>query len=72
MDQYKFIYILKLIEAFPYSSQGTLEFTQELYKDLYSWEDKKQLSRDTFLANRDKYMEVVRTTVSRDLNIEQK
>ena len=51
------------------SSQGTLEFTRPLYKDLYSWEDKRQQAVDTFLLNKEKYMEVVVNAVMADLNI---
>ena len=51
------------------SSQGTYEFTKPLYRDLYSWEDKRQLARDTFLLNKEKYMEVVVNTVMQDLDL---
>ena len=51
------------------SSQGTYEFTKPLYKDLYSWEDKRQQAVDTFLLNKEKYMEVVVNTVIQDLNL---
>lgn len=51
------------------SSQGTYEFTKPLYKDLYSWEDKRQQALDTFLLNKEKYMEVVVNTVMQDLHI---
>ena len=51
------------------SSQGTYEFTRPLYKDLYSWEDKRQQAVDTFLLNKEKYMEVVVNAVMQDLNL---
>lgn len=50
--------------------QGTLEFTGQLYRELYSWQEKRQLAIETFLANREKYMEVVVSVVSKDLNLD--
>ena len=52
------------------TEQGTLEFTGQLYRELYSWQDKRQLATETFLANREKYMEVVVSVVSKDLNLD--
>ena len=50
--------------------QGTYEFTRQLYKDLYAWEDKRQLALDAFLHNKNKYMDVVVNGVMQDLNLD--
>jgi len=51
--------------------QGRMKFVRPLYRDLYAWEEKRQLAIDTFLAHRDEMMYVCAEMVAKDLNIKQ-
>merc|ERR1712176_443620 len=46
--------------------QGRMKFVRPLYRDLYAWEEKRQLAIDTFLAHRDEMMYVFAEIVAKD------
>lgn len=49
--------------------QGRMKFVRPLYRDLYAWEEKRQLAVDTYLAHRDQMMAVCADMVAKDLHI---
>ena len=49
--------------------QGRMKFVRPLYRDLYAWEEKRQEAVDTFLAHKDRYMQIVADMVSKILHI---
>ena len=50
---------------------GRTRFVQSLYKDLYEWEEKRQLALDTFRDNRDQLMTNTAEIVEKVLHIKQ-
>ena len=53
------------------NKQGRMKFVRPLYRDLYSWEEKRQVAVDNFLAHRDEMMYVTSDMVGKDLHIKQ-
>jgi len=51
------------------TSQGRMKFVRPLYRDLYGWEEQRQLAVETFKSNRDKLMFVAAEMVAKDLHI---
>ena len=51
------------------SRQGRMKFVRPVYRDLYGWEDERQLAIDTFNATKDKLMGMARDMVAKDLHI---
>ena len=49
--------------------QGRMKFVRPLYRDLYGWEEQRQLAVETFKSNRDKLMFVAAEMVAKDLHI---
>ena len=50
---------------------GRTKFLEPLYKDLYEWEEKRQLALDTFRDTRDQLMTVTSEAVAKVLHIKQ-
>jgi len=51
------------------TEQGRMKFVRPVYRDLYGWEEKRQVAIDTFNANKDKMMSVAREMVAKDLHL---
>jgi len=51
------------------SKQGRMKFVRPLYRDLYAWQDERQLAIDTFQKNKDKLMGMARDMVAKDLHL---
>ena len=47
-----------------------MKYTRPVYRDLYGWEDKRQLAVDTYRENRNRYMDVARNRLEQDLHID--
>ena len=50
--------------------QGRMKFVRPLYRDMYAWEEKRQVAVDNFLAHRDEMMHVCADMVAKDLHLE--
>lgn len=53
------------------TAQGRMKFVRPLYRDLYAWQEKRQLAVDTYLAHKDQMMAVCAEMVAKDLHITQ-
>ena len=51
------------------NKQGRMKFVRPLYRDLYNWEEKRQVAVDNFLAHRDEMMYVTSDMVGKDLHV---
>ena len=51
--------------------QGRMKFVRPLYRDLYSWEDQRQVAVENFLAHRAEMMYVTADMVAKDLHVKQ-
>jgi len=51
------------------SQQGRMKFVRPVYRDIYAWEEERQVALDTFQANQNKMMAVARDMVAKDLHI---
>jgi len=49
--------------------QGRMKFVRPLFRDLYAWEEKRQLAIDTYQAHKDQMMHVTADMVAKDLHI---
>ena len=53
------------------SRVGRMKFVRPLYRDLYSWEEKRQTALENFLAHRAEMMYVTADMVAKDLHVKQ-
>jgi len=51
------------------SRQGRMKFVRPVYRDLYAWQEQRQLAIDTFNATKDKLMGMARDMVAKDLHL---
>jgi leukotriene-A4 hydrolase len=51
------------------SEQGRMKFLRPIYRDLYSWEDKRDIAIETFNANKNGYMHVAAQGLEKDLKL---
>eukprot|EP00088_Acartia_fossae_P057827 TRINITY_DN674_c0_g1_i2.p1 TRINITY_DN674_c0_g1~~TRINITY_DN674_c0_g1_i2.p1 ORF type:complete len:613 (+),score=141.73 TRINITY_DN674_c0_g1_i2:42-1880(+) len=48
---------------------GRMKYVRPIYRDLYAWQEKRQVALDTYAANKNKMMAVSREMVAKDLHI---
>jgi len=51
------------------TEQGRMKFVRPVYRDLYSWEETRQLAVDTYNKHKDEMMYVTSYGVSKDLQL---
>jgi len=51
------------------TEQGRMKFLRPIYRDLYDWEEKRQVGIDTYHKVKHTYMEVARQGLEKDLHI---
>jgi len=51
------------------SEQGRMKFLRPIYRDLYNWEEKREVAIQTFNSNKDGYMHVAAQGLEKDLKL---
>ena len=51
------------------SEQGRMKFLRPIYRDLYGWEEKRELAIQTFNSNKNGYMHVAVQGLEKDLKL---